>query len=422
MATNLQTPILNSRTRSINFFNGRLLTGDDLTAEQQANRAAHALLGQAAGWGIVYGLEVQESAQLSTVQAPVLNIRKGLAVNRRGVTLLLTDDADISLVRPPGSAATATTFQDCTPVQSGVYVAGAGVYLLTVSPASSPQGLASTNGISTAAASCNSNYNADGVQFRLLQLDLTQAELSDTNHLRNLVAYKFFAPTDWASVVTNPFGAPAAGFGLLDQLRTAQTITDCEIPLAVLYWTATGGLVFVDMWAVRRAMLPRSAGSGWPLVNGARPRVDGQAMFFQFQNQLDGLRTTQASPQTLVATDFFQYLPPVGALPLTGTGQGAGFTYQQFFSGKTVRGPVYTTDDRVHWMLENFVVFPPIDLSLQEVIWLYLVPSNAQQSNQSGTNVVPYVLFASGQTPYLGNSRFDLSHWDLSNYSLIVSE
>jgi len=359
---------------------------------------------------------------LSTVQAPVLNIRKGLAVNRRGVTLLLTDDADISLVRPPGSAATATTFQDCTPVQSGVYVAGAGVYLLTVSPASSPQGLASTNGISTAAASCNSNYNADGVQFRLLQLDLTQAELSDTNHLRNLVAYKFFAPTDWASVVTNPFAAPAAGFGLLDQLRTAQTITDCEIPLAVLYWTATGGLVFVDMWAVRRAMLPRSAGSGWPLVNGARPRVDGQAMFFQFQNQLDGLRTTQASPQTLVATDFFRYLPPVGALPLTGTGQGAGFTYQQFFSGKTVRGPVYTTDDRVHWMLENFVVFPPIDLSLQEVIWLYLVPSNAQQSNQSGTNVVPYVLFASGQTPYLGNSRFDLSHWDLSNYSLIVSE
>jgi hypothetical protein len=422
MATNLQTPILNSRTRSVNFFNGRLLTGDDLTSEQQANRAAHGLLGQAAGYGIAHGLEVQESALVSTVQVPVITVKKGLAVNRRGVTLLLTDDTDISLVRPASGTTASTLFQDCTPVQTGVYVAGAGVYLLTISPATSPQGLASTNGLSTAAASCNSNYNADGVQFRLVQLDITQAELSDTNRLQNLVAYKFFAPPDWASLVTNPFGPPASGLGLLDKLRAAQTITDCEIPLAVLYWTATGGLVFVDMWAVRRAMVPRSEGGGWPLVNGARPRVDGQAMFFQFQSQLESLRVTQASPQTLVATDFFSFLPPVGGLPLTGTGQGAGFSYQQFFSGKTVRGPVYTTDARVHWMLETFTVFPPVDLSNQEVIWLYLVPTNAQQSNQAGGNVIPYLLFASGHTPYLGNSRFDLSRWDLGNYSLITNE
>ena len=51
MANNLLTPIVNNRTRSVNFFNGRLLTGEDLTAEQQANRVAHSLLGQAAGAG-----------------------------------------------------------------------------------------------------------------------------------------------------------------------------------------------------------------------------------------------------------------------------------------------------------------------------------------------------------------------------------
>ena len=38
MPNNLLTPIVNDRTRSVNFFNGRLLTGEDLTAEQQANR------------------------------------------------------------------------------------------------------------------------------------------------------------------------------------------------------------------------------------------------------------------------------------------------------------------------------------------------------------------------------------------------
>ena len=51
MATDLFTPILNDRTRSVNFFNGRLLTGEDLTADQKANRVAHSLLGQAVGSG-----------------------------------------------------------------------------------------------------------------------------------------------------------------------------------------------------------------------------------------------------------------------------------------------------------------------------------------------------------------------------------
>src|SRR5580700_2731797 len=99
MATNLQTPILNSLIRSVNFFNGRLLTGEDLTAEQQSNRAARNLLGRAIGSGVVHGLGVTESVKFSNVQAPVLTVSKGLAINHRGAPLLLTDDTDIALVR-----------------------------------------------------------------------------------------------------------------------------------------------------------------------------------------------------------------------------------------------------------------------------------------------------------------------------------
>ena len=69
MPSNLLTAIVNDRTRSVNFFNGRLLTGEDLTAEQKSNRVAHSLLGQAVGSGVAYGLEVSESATLSTVAA-----------------------------------------------------------------------------------------------------------------------------------------------------------------------------------------------------------------------------------------------------------------------------------------------------------------------------------------------------------------
>src|SRR5213595_773753 len=89
MTNNLLTPILNDRTRSVNFFNGRLLTGEDLTAEQKANRVAHGLLGQAVGSGVSHGLEVAEATLSSTKQSPVLAIRQGLAFNRNGAALLL---------------------------------------------------------------------------------------------------------------------------------------------------------------------------------------------------------------------------------------------------------------------------------------------------------------------------------------------
>src|SRR5438105_2549128 len=147
MTNNLLTPILNDRTRSINFFNGRLLTGEDLTAEQKSNRVAHSLLGQAVGSGVAYGLEVSESATLSTKDAPVVSVKPGLAINPNGGTLLLDNDTDISLVRPASPAnGGSSTFQDCLPTQ-GVFIGDAGVYLLTIGPASLNQGLAEVSGV-----------------------------------------------------------------------------------------------------------------------------------------------------------------------------------------------------------------------------------------------------------------------------------
>src|SRR5437660_8811592 len=218
MPSNLLTAIVNDRTRSVNFFNGRLLTGEDLTAEQKANRVAHSLLGQAVGSGVAYGLEVSESATLSTVASPVLSIKPGLAINPNGGTLLLDNDTDISLVRPPSKTNGGTSvFQECLPMQSGVYIAGAGVYLLTVGPASATQGLAEVSGTNTGAAPCNSKYKADGVQFRLVQIDLPQLNLTPPDlsdkRLRNLVAYRFFGITDWGSAMTDPFATPPANFG-----------------------------------------------------------------------------------------------------------------------------------------------------------------------------------------------------------------
>jgi hypothetical protein len=51
----LEQAILDSELRYVNFFNGRLLTGGDLSAEQAANRACSRHLGLAVGAGVAYG-------------------------------------------------------------------------------------------------------------------------------------------------------------------------------------------------------------------------------------------------------------------------------------------------------------------------------------------------------------------------------
>src|SRR3954467_11190975 len=98
-AKQLSEAITTGGIRSINFFNGRLLTAEDMTAEQATRREADARLGNAIGSGGAFGLEVSQSAAAAT--APVLTVQAGLAINARGQTLRLSEATDIALTRPP---------------------------------------------------------------------------------------------------------------------------------------------------------------------------------------------------------------------------------------------------------------------------------------------------------------------------------
>ena len=305
-------------------------------------------------------------------------------------------------------------------MQSGVYIAGAGVYLLTIGPASATQGLAEVSGVSTGSAPCNSKFKADGVQFRLVQLDLTLAELGDVNRLRNLVAYKCFGVADWAADVTDPFGTHSGGHGLIDQLRAAKTVTGCEVPLAVLYWTATDGVVFVDMWSVRRALVSKDLLDAWAPGAGRRRFVEGLAMFLQFQEQIAELMESPATVSTLtsiVATDSFRFLPALGLLPLSGTKGALGFDNAKFFSGLTYRNPVYVEGAKLDALFGRSLLYPPIDLSTKEMLWLYWVRENMETIVMNPlTQLQPYLVFTNGQMSFEGKSRFDLNYWDYANY------
>ena len=339
--TALLQPILDGGIHSVNFFNGRMLSGEDLSAEQGANRAERRRLGQTIGDGVAYGLEVIASADRTQ---PIVSVKPGLALNRRGQTLALSAPVAISLVRPPSgdTAAPAIGFDNCQPLQTGGYnITADGFYLLVLAPAAATEGRAPTSGLGNVASSCNTRYLVEALQFRLVPLDVPVEDVNDRNRqrnsndrnpARNRVAYRcfgFFPP----SIVSplqgfqrSPFGPDLIAsnkelaairpdlpaYGLLDDLRPNR-LTDCDVPLALIFATSSG-IQFVDMWSVRRRITVPSAQGHWaPLLNDRR-RAETEAMLLQFQDHLDwGAKQTI----TLTAASQLAFLPPAGYLPAT---------------------------------------------------------------------------------------------------------
>ena len=412
----LQQTIVDGGIRSVNFFNGRMLTARDLTREQTANREMDRRLGQAVGEGIAYGFEVSAASDKSPTAGPVLTVEPGLAVNRQGQTLWLQDQTEVTLVRKASASTATTTFGECHDLQSGTYIAGAGIYLFTVAPAETREGRAVTNALNTGGVSCNTDTLVSGLQFRLIQIELplTAAELSDINHLRNLIAYKCFGVAGTQSFVKDPFGPELTKYGLLDSLRP-NLLTDCDVPLAVLYWTLSGGIHFVDMWSVRRRLIDRSSLQNWNLLLDDRRAAEGEAIFHQFQQQALDLVRTEANPESIIAKEHFSFLPPVGAVPLQ-TSFLEGFDYLEFFKGITFRKPVYLEGARVETLLRDSWSYAPVDLSSGEMFWLYWVRENAQAIVSSSTPVETCLIFSSGQMPFVAQPRFDVARWNYSNF------
>jgi hypothetical protein len=416
-AQTIDQPFVSSTAlRSVNFFNGRLLTGDDLRREQATQEARLQRLGRIQGSGVAEGLEVVETHGTSSKSRPVVTVAAGLALSRSGIALELPADVDVALYREdaPSDAEPGGLFADCQPFAPGTYTAGAGVYLLTVGPAEQGEGRAQVSGLGNDAAPCNVALSAEALRFRLIRLALEHAELVDTARLRNRVAYACFGTDALGDAVANPFGPPVTTYGLLDTLR-AETLTDDEVPLATIGWSIDDGIQFVDLWSVRRGVTPLPGEGDWSSLVSARRRSEGEAMYLQFQAQIADMRH-EFEPDQIHATDRFDALPPVGLLPIGGPG-GLGFHYLTFFSGLTVRNPVFVEGGRLEELLRASYAYPPIDLSSGDVIWLYVVRENAQAADE-GSVRQEFLAFSNGLMPYEGNAQFDLSHWDYANYSM----
>lgn len=412
--------IYDQSLRSVNFFNGRLLTAEDLSKEQAGSREERRRLGRALGAGVAWGLEVSMTAGADQVREPSVTITPGLAIDRRGQTLLLEETVDLALKVTPTRAATGgiTAFQMCRTQDEDAYVAGAGLYLLTLTSGEGREGRALVSGLGNVEASCNTRYHVPGLQFRLTQFINLQLP-NDRDRLRNWAAYRCFGSEEvFQSPYANPFGPRQPSYGLIDSLRPNR-LADCEVPLALVYWTSSGGLVFVDMWAARRRLTPtEEAAAGWPRFMSDRHASEAEAMFQQFQAQLEDLRKQSVVANALQAKAHFRYVPPAGIIPLRNAREGRGYDETLFFQGIPRHPMRYIEGARLEYLLRASFAYPPLDLDSGVMVWIYRVRENAEAIQNNVPNPPqPFLVYASGHMPYLGDPHYDVNRAGYSNFA-----
>ena len=460
---------LDGLIRSTNFFNGRLLTAEDLRQEQRAGRDGRAQLGRAYGDGVAHGFEVRKVAPppAKPGEPPeppaVVRVSAGLAVNRSGQALELAEETEVTLVRE-GEAADggdAGLFGRCLPPETTTVVSGAGVYVLAVAPASEFRGRAPASGIGGRAATspgCGSDYAVEGVRFKLARVDLRRVAESELQSqigelarrkdaaglslLRNLVAYLCLDVWEWTERAADPlgFGTPdrkaagaasesaRAGTTATDALRASGGLTDCDVPLAVLCWTEEG-IAFVDRWSVRRRPAVRAGLRSGDSAGDWRAR-EVEAMFAQFEEQVAEAGAALGGPAGERVADYFRYLPPAGVLPLSGGGTKTGFDPALLF-GELRSGEIAMTDgDLLRPLFEEARAHAPIDLfaaaEVEEVerpaearVQTYLVWENYLAVRQRRARQLALV-FARRTLQYRGVARFGYDRWDLSRFARSV--
>ena len=370
----------------ISFWDGRILTAEDLRDEQRANVLGRAQVGRAIGAGVVHGLAVRPAAPTRVI------VSAGLALDGLGQPVELPVDVEVALVVPSAQAGGNGLFTVCAPVTSNTPT-GTGLYLLVVRPGTADVG--ATSGVpafgSGVATECGPKYAVDGLSFRLVGLNAatlaTEAghDAEDVDLLsglgtategaraRNVLAHLMLDTVAWSRRFADPFGVPsdAVRVGTLTALRTS-TLLACEVPLALITWSLRG-IGFVDAWSVRRPPATEPALSAVQALGTADRELLGRAAYAQFQDQLAALvgELTRFQRQLFRLGSRFRYLPAAGLIPLARP-RRAGFS-PGVFGDAVIRGPVVIEPNRVGALLDESFHHAPIDLESGEVVFVYHV-------------------------------------------------
>ncbi|HSN76184.1 MAG TPA: hypothetical protein VL334_14005 [Anaerolineae bacterium] len=393
-----------------NFFNGRLLTGKDLSTAQEASRRRDQQLGLAVGAGVVQGLEVRLLSNGSDGKPPVVDVSPGLAFSRTGQAVALAQKAEVRLAKEkPESRKNGTTaFEVCPTPQQGEPVPGKGAYVFAARPGAGYHGHAPRRGFGQAAKveGCDRDLVVEGAQFRLIEVDTSQltaasasargqfdtlAQRTDAPSLslvRNILAYLCFGVHELAVYPHDPFQPLDDSVSLLGVLRSSGSLDDCDVPLALLHWTKTG-VQFLDMWAVRRLVGSQRI---FDRLRVASPY--GLERLYQFLDQARDLAGQLGGLSAMRVHDYFRFLPPVGFVPVQGIGSPRGFHAQLFLGAFTSGLSAALGAGRAAEYVDTSFSYPAIDLDAQPFLQTYRVREN-DQAITGGLSNQRYIFFVS---------------------------
>jgi hypothetical protein len=392
--------ILDGGVANPNFFNGRVLTAQDLRDAQRADRERVRRLGQVLEPGVAAGLLVSATGASLTVSA-------GLALSRTGATLLLPRDVVLPLVgEAPASAGPASPFAPCslddpTPIGN----VASGFYLLAITAATGlSTARAPTTSLNGGDVACAARYEMDGVQLKLVTIpsvldDTTDWQSGPQTLWRSQLAAACFGLAILDKVATDPFAAPVR-YGLVDQLRANGSLLECDVPLAAFRWLGQSA-ESVDLWSVRRACV-LSGGLGayppptapgiqielFPQHAANRREIEARALLLQFQTQLEELRKSLSGPALAIGTSHFAFLPAAGYLPLPAEGQ-VGFNPDTFFRLEDAPPPTELDPAYLRDLIHRSFFVDPIPFGADPPIDLFTVPGTDPGR--------PYVVFARRQ-------------------------
>jgi hypothetical protein len=349
------TLILDGLRRRPRFFDGRFLTGADLTRDQDYVRRRQADMSRAAGSGVISGLMVSDDA---VVGGDILTLAAGHGITPNGDLVMLTTHRKIALtdlaVSRQLDAVMGISAAPSVPLsnRSGLFVLGLRAVEFTANPiAAYPRSI-------TGQATVEDGDIIEASAVTLIAYpDMGGA--ANLEQARKAIARQIFG--------SKPTGLP-------------QNI----LPLAMLALDG-GSIRWIDVAMVRREI---GADSGVRVSLGVRPRALAEAHLVQhtahMQDVLEALQTGSASPPQFAANQFFSLLPPAGQLPI-GAVQPDADGFAQFYFPPSVDVDIaFVPSDEIAALVDESLALPPIDLDaapdeLDATGIVILIPVNRQR-------------------------------------------
>jgi hypothetical protein len=312
-----------TRSRPL-YFDGRFLSADDLTADQDYARVRQAELGRLLGPGVVEGLGVGTIGASRTR----LRVGAGLGLTAFGEVVTLDRDAEVDVA-------------DLTQIEQLDVELG-----LRVLPSTPVTGLQGLYVLALRAVEFSAN------KIAAYPTKLTGPRTVEDGEVVEAVVLTLIPWSDRGSASTRRARVARELF----VTGVSGGIPVGALPIAMLTLDA-GSVAEIDTWLVRREV---GAERGGLYGFGLTQRALAEAYLRQYGEHLRA-EVSRRLPNTIrTAADHFQALPPVGQLPKD-TVDGTALN-QRFFPPEVRTSIALIPEDELASLVEDRLLLPPIDL------------------------------------------------------------